>query len=98
MDELNKMFEAINTYGPVVVIIGCLLFMNLVFIIRDWKREIRQENRLVAMQDRLIPLVEECKEAICTGAISNTNAANVIEANNRLLEKHFGDNGESKVS
>lgn len=84
MSSIIKLCELLSEYGPVIVVVACLLAVNGFFIIRDWRRELRQEKRIDGLHDQMqsiiIPLVTECKEAVC-------KSTETIVQNSRLLAR-----------
>jgi len=67
-DAFLELTEALNSYGPVTVLLAGLALINAFFIWRDYKRESHQQKQLEELQrvhnDIVLPLLTECTEAI----------------------------------
>ncbi len=82
-DVITEFVEALNSYGPAVVVMATLLAVNGFFIWRDFRREVAQQKQLDELHrvhnQVVLPLLTECKEAI--GACTE-----VIRQNNQLIQ------------
>lgn len=83
VDAIIDIAQALNEYGPALVVVAVLLVLNGFFIWRDWKREQSQQKQIDKLHEVhngvVIPLLAECKEAIA-------GCKEVIAQNSRLIE------------
>lgn len=82
VDSIVDISEALNNYGPALVITSALLFLNAFFIWKDYRRENRQEKEVEELQrvhnEIVLPLLTECKEAIAS-------CKEVIKQNSQII-------------
>jgi len=81
-EVFGELAKALNSYGPVTVLLAGLAAINGFFIWRDYKREARQQKQLEELQrvhnEIVLPLLTECKEAIAS-------CKEVIKQNSTLI-------------
>lgn len=69
-DLFSAIAEALNSYGPVIVLLAGLLILNAFFIYRDYRRESHQQRQIEALQkvhnETVLPLLTDCREAIAS--------------------------------
>jgi hypothetical protein len=70
---MTAVFSVSKDFGPTVVIVLSLVVMNLFFVWQSAKREMRQEKRLDEYNDRILPIMVECKEAVVQNSQIITN-------------------------
>lgn len=70
IDAFLKIAEAMNSYGPVAILLAGLTTINGFFIWRDYKREAHQQKQLEELRrvhdEIVVPLLTECKEAVAS--------------------------------
>lgn len=70
LDTFEAIAKAMNSYGPVAVLLAGLCAMNAFFIWRDFRRECSLQKQLNELHqvhnDIVLPLLTECKEAIAS--------------------------------
>lgn len=85
-DAIKSVMEALDSYGPVAVVLIGLGLMNGFFIWRDYQREanlrvqIDELNRI--HNEIVLPLLTECKEAIAT-------CKEAIQQNSAIIQGFF---------
>jgi uncharacterized membrane protein YqiK len=82
VEGLKDLASAIDSYGPVVVLVAVGIIVNLFFVWRDYRREDRQQRQIEAMQlvhnETVLPLLTDCREAIAA-------SKEVIAQNSQLI-------------
>lgn len=82
VDAVIDIAEALNSYGPALVVTAVLLVLNAFFIWRDYKRESTQEKEITELHrvhnDIVLPLLKECTEAIAS-------CKEVIKQNSKII-------------
>ena len=79
LDAIIEVAEALNNYGPALVVTAVLLVLNGFAFWRDYRREATQQKELDELHrvhnQIVLPLLTECKEAIgaCTEVIRQNN-------------------------
>jgi hypothetical protein len=88
VDSIVQLVEALDKYGPALVITGGLAVMNIFFIWRDYSREKALQKEIAALQkvhnEIVLPLLTKCAEAIgeCKEVIKQ-NSQIIIGLSNR---------------